>query len=88
MVKLINEAFMENGVFIVFSKKIMKIQDIDSMEGKRFTDWNQLVRYVLQRLRVRELVQIVDCKTFECVWLKPDKIDEYTQSGGILNTDR
>lgn len=85
MIKLVNEDFMENGNYIVASQKIMKIQDIESMQGKRFTDWTQLVRYCIQQLKQNKYVEIINVKTFEILWLKPAELKTYMQSGGILD---
>lgn len=86
MIALINEELRETGIFIISAQKVMKLQDLTSLKGKKLTDWNQVVRYCLQQLRMNKWVWITDCKTFETTLLKPDSIDDYTQSGGILNT--
>ena len=87
MVHLINEDFKQNGIFIVFAQKMLKLQDISAQTGKKFIDWNQLVRYCVQQLRSNKWVQVVDVKTLESTWLQPTKLDDYTQSGGILSKD-
>lgn len=85
MIKLVNEDFMENGNYIVASQKIMKIQDIESMQGKRFMDWSQLIRYCIQQLKQNKYVEIINVKTYEILWLKPNELQTYLQSGGILD---
>jgi hypothetical protein len=85
MVKLVKEDVGDNGIFIVTAQKILKLQDLTSTQGKRITSWNQVVRYAIQQLKMKKWVQIVDCKTFESIWLQPNNINDYTQSGGILN---
>jgi hypothetical protein len=87
MIKLLNEELMSNGTFIVTSQKLMNLKDIQSTEGKKFLDWSQLVRYCVQQLRSNKYVQIIDVKTLEVVWLVPNQLEVYQQSGGILNTD-
>jgi hypothetical protein len=84
----LHEEFMKNGNFIVYSQKILRLADIDSMEGKKLTNWNQVVRFCLQQLRLNRWVEIIDMKTFNAVWLKPDSLEQYIQSGGILDQSR
>lgn len=88
MIKLVNEEFMSNGMFIVYFMKLKTVKDLQNSTGKRFTDWNQLIRYCVQKLTVKNYVQIVDMKTLESMWLSPDNLNVYTQSGGVLSTDK
>lgn len=80
------ENFKEGNFFIVFSQRVLRIDQMESDTGRKFVSWQQLQKFVLQRLRAREYVQVINIRTLEMLWLDPNKIDEYTADMGILDT--
>lgn len=79
------EEFKNGNNYILFSQKALKIADLESDTGKKYATWATAVRFALQRLRMKEYVQIINVKTLEMLWLDPYKLDDYTGDMGILN---